>query len=96
MSFKVKPSLSLYFEILIDDVNFHQKNAFYLNRYAYLLGARFISFPFKSSLLIENSNVLNQVYQSYNPSHVFAHMGYRLVIILEMTLLIIECITHKF
>jgi len=77
MSFKVKPSLNLYFEILIDDVNFHQKNAFYLNRYAYLLGVKFISFPFKSSLLlIENSNVLNQVYQSYDPSHVFTHMGY--------------------
>ena len=77
MSFKVKPSLNVYFEILIDDVNFHQKNAFYLNRYAYLLGVKFISFPFKSSLLlIENSNVLNQVYQSYDPSHVFTHMGY--------------------
>ena len=41
------------------------------------MGVRFISFPFKSSLLlIENSNVLNQVYQSYDPSHVFTHMGY--------------------
>ena len=28
MSFKVKPSLNVYFEILIDDVNFHQKMHF--------------------------------------------------------------------
>ena len=35
---KPDPSLKIYGELLIDDINFHQKNAFYLNRYAYLLG----------------------------------------------------------
>ena len=77
MNFKINTLLNLYFEILVDDINFHQKNAFYLNRYAYLVGFKFMSFPFKTSLLwVESSNVLNQVYQSYDPSHIFTHMGY--------------------
>ena len=77
MNFKINSLLNFYFEILIDDINFHQSNAFYLNKYAYLAGFKFISFPFNSSLFwIESSNVLNQVYQSYAPSHVFTHMSY--------------------
>ena len=77
MNFKINPLLNLYCEILVDDINFHQKNAFYLNKYAYLVGFKFISFPFKTSLFwIEGSNVLNQVYQSYDPSHTYTHRGY--------------------
>ena len=77
MNFKVNSLINFYFEILIDDINFHQSNAFYLNRYAYLVGLKFLSYPFNSSLLwVESSNVLNQVYQSYDPSHTFTHIGY--------------------
>ena len=77
MNFEVNSLLNFYFEILIDDINFHQSNAFYLNRYAYLIGLKFLSYPFNSSLLwVESSNVLNQVYQSYDPSHTFTHIGY--------------------
>ena len=75
--YKFSPSMNLYVELLIDDINFHQKNAFYLNRYAYNIGIEKIGFPFNSSILwIESSNVLNQVYQSYHPSHTFIHRGY--------------------
>ena len=75
--FRFKKSFRIYSEILLDDINFHNKDAYYLNRYAYLFGFQKTSFPFSSSnLWIEHSNVLNQVYQSYHPSHIFTHMGY--------------------
>ena len=74
---RIKPSLKIYSEVLIDDINFHQSKAFYLNKYAYLFGIKKISFPFNSSIFwIESSNVLNQVYQSFHPSHVFTHRGF--------------------
>ena len=72
-----KSGLRIYGELLIDDINFHQKNAFYLNRYAFLFGLHKTSLPFlNSSFWFEISNVLNQVYQSYHPTHIFNHMGY--------------------
>ena len=76
-SWTIKPSIRLYGEILIDDINFHQKNAFYLNKYAYSIGVQKTSFPFKTSnVWFEHSNVLNQVYQSFHPSHIYTHMEY--------------------
>lgn len=67
----------LYLELIIDDINFHRKNAFFLNRFAYLIGFNKVNFPFKSSkFYLEYSSVLNQVYQSFHPSHIFVHMNY--------------------
>ena len=69
--------LRLFGEVIIDDVNFHTKDAFYLNRYGYLIGLQKTQFPFKSSnFWIELSNVLNQVYQSFHPTHIYTHRGY--------------------
>ena len=69
--------LRLFGEVIIDDVNFHTKNAFYLNRYGYLIGLQKTQFPFKSSnFWFEYSNVLNQVYQSFHPTHIYIHRGY--------------------
>ena len=70
-------SLRLYGEILLDDINFHKSNSFFLNRYAYLFGIKKDSFPFNSSIFwIESSNVLNQVYQSFHPTHIYTHRGF--------------------
>ena len=72
-----KPGLRLFGEIIIDDINFHTKNAFYLNRYGYLIGLQKTQFPFESSnFWFEYSNVLNQVYQSFHPTHVYTHRGF--------------------
>ena len=74
---KISSKLNFYGDILIDDINFHQNNAFYLNRYAYLLGIYQSSFLSDSSFIwLECSNVLNQVYQSYHPSHIFTHRNF--------------------
>ena len=76
-TFKLKKTIRLYGEILFDDINFHIKDSYYLNRYAYLIGFQKTSFPFLSSnIWIEHSNVLNQVYQSYHPSHIYTHRGF--------------------
>ena len=72
-----KKSIRLFGEILIDDINFHKKDAFYLNRFGYLLGFQKTGFPLKSSnIWIEYANVLNQVYQSYHPTHAYIHHGF--------------------
>ncbi len=72
-----KKKIRLYSELLIDDINFHNKNAFYLNKYALLIGIHKTSFPFNSSnIWIEHTNVLNQVYQTYHPTHIYTHRGY--------------------
>jgi len=69
--------LRLFGEVIIDDVNFHTKNAFYLNRYGYLIGLQKTQFPFKSSnFWFEYSNILNQVYQSFHPTHIYIHRGF--------------------
>ena len=76
-SFKFNSSSRLYGEVLIDDVNFHQKNAFFLNRYGYMLGFQKTSFPFSASnIWAEFSNILDQVYQSFHPSHIYTHNGF--------------------
>ena len=67
----------IYGELLFDDINFHNSNQYYLNRYAYLIGFHKTSFPFPSSnIWFEHSNVLNQVYQSYHPTHIYTHRGF--------------------
>ena len=72
-----QPGLRLFGEVIIDDVNFHTKDAFYLNRYGYLVGFQKTQFPFNSSnFWFEYSNVLNQVYQSFHPTHIYTHRGY--------------------
>ena len=72
-----QPGLRLFAEVIIDDVNFHTKDAFYLNRYGYLIGLQKTQFPFESSnFWLEYSNVLNQVYQSFHPTHIYSHRGY--------------------
>tara|TARA_Y100000590_G_scaffold469374_1_gene656615 strand:+ start:302 stop:1717 length:1416 start_codon:yes stop_codon:yes gene_type:complete len=72
-----KPGLRLFSEVIIDDINFHTKDAFYLNRYGYLIGLQKTQVPIKSSnFWIEFSNVLNQVYQSFHPTHIYVHKGY--------------------
>ena len=72
-----KPGLRLFSEVIIDDINFHTKDAFYLNRYGYLVGLQKTQFPFQSSnFWFEYSNVLNQVYQSFHPTHIYNHRGY--------------------
>ena len=77
LDFLLKKSNRFYGEILFDDINFHTKNAFYLNKYAYLIGFQKTSFPFSSSnIWIEHTNVLNQVYQSYHPTHIYTHRGH--------------------
>jgi len=69
--------LRIYGETIIDDINFHQDNAFYLNRFGFLIGLQKTGLPFKSSNLeIEYSNVLHQVYQSYHPTHIYTHRGF--------------------
>ena len=76
-SYTQKPTLRFYGEIIVDDINFHQKKAYYLNKYGYLFGFQKTSFPFSSSnIWFEFSNILNQVYQSYHPSHIYNHMNY--------------------
>lgn len=70
-------SLKLFGELIIDDVNFHHPNAFYLNRFGFLFGVQKTGAPFRTSnFFLEYSNVLNQVYQSYKPSHIYTHRGY--------------------
>ena len=77
VSLKLNEINRLYAEILIDDINFHNKNAFFLNRYAYLIGFHKIAFPFKSSnIWFEFSSVLNQVYQSFHLSHTYVHNNF--------------------
>ena len=77
MTWLPRKGLRFYGEAIIDDINFHQKDAFYLNRFGYLLGFQKTGFPLKSSnLWIEYSNVLNQVYQSYHPTHIYTHRGF--------------------
>ena len=72
-----KPGLRLFSEVIIDDINFHTKDAFYLNRYGYLIGLQKTQFPFKSSnFWFEYSNILNQVYQSFHPTHIYNHRGF--------------------
>ena len=72
-----KNGLRIYGETIIDDINFHQDDAFYLNRFGYLIGVQRTGFPFESSnLWIEYSNVLHQVYQSYHPTHIYTHRGF--------------------
>lgn len=67
----------LFGELLIDDINFNHPDAFYLNRFGFLVGFQRTGFPTKSSnFWLEYSNVLNQVYQSYQPSHIYTHRGY--------------------
>ena len=39
-SLLAQKSLRLYGEILLDDINFHKSNSFFLNRYAYLFGIK--------------------------------------------------------
>lgn len=69
--------LRVYGEFLIDDINFHKKDAFYLNRYGLLGGMQKTGFPLKSSnIWIEYSNVLHQVYQSYHPTHTYIHRNF--------------------
>ena len=76
-SFRFNSTSRLYGEVLIDDVNFHQKNAFFLNRYGYMLGFQKTSFPFSASnIWAEFSNILDQVYQSFHPSHIYTHNGF--------------------
>ncbi len=73
----LKPGLRLFGEVIIDDINFHNKDAFYLNRYGYLIGFQKTQVPFKSSnFWVEYSNVLNQVYQSFHPTHIYNHRGF--------------------
>lgn len=77
MTWFPNPSIRMFGEVLIDDINFHQKDAFYLNRFGFLLGFQKTGFPSQSSnLWIEYSNVLNQVYQSYHPTHIYTHRGF--------------------
>ena len=69
--------IRVYGETLIDDINFHKKDAFYLNKYGYLFGFQKTGFPMPSSnYRLEISNVQHQVYQSYHPTHSFIHRGY--------------------
>ena len=71
-----KSGLRIYGELLIDDINFHKENAFFLNKYAYLLGFQKTSFPLNSSnIWFEYSNVLNQVCQSFHLL-TFTHTGF--------------------
>ena len=77
LSWMPKKKIKLYGEILFDDINFHTKDAFFLNRYAYLVGLHKTSFPFETSnIWFEHSSVLNQVYQSYHPTHIFVHRNF--------------------
>ena len=72
-----KKKIRVYGELLFDDINFHNSGEYYLNKYAYLIGFHKTSFPFSSSnLWLEHSNVLNQVYQSYHPTHIYTHRGF--------------------
>lgn len=67
----------LFGEVLVDDVNFHNPGAFYLNRFGYLAGVQKTGFPLATSnLWMEYSNILNQVYQSYRPYHIYTHRKY--------------------
>ena len=69
--------LRLFGELLIDDINFHKKDAFYLNRYGYLLGYQQTGYPKESSNInLELSSIMHQVYQSYHPSHRYTHRGF--------------------
>lgn len=72
-----RPGLRIFGEFIIDDINFHQEDAFYLNRFGYLIGFQKTGYPFNSSnIWVEYSNVLNQVYQSYHPTHIYTHRGF--------------------
>ncbi len=76
-SWMPKSGLRIYGELLIDDINFHKENAFFLNKYAFLLGFQKTSFPLNSSnMWFEYSSVLNQVYQSFHPSHIYTHRSF--------------------
>ena len=67
----------VYGELLIDDINFHKKNAFYLNRYGYLIGFHKTGYPMKySNINFELTSIMHQVYQSYHITHAYTHRGF--------------------
>ena len=77
VKYKLKKNSSLHTEVLVDDINFHRKNADYLNRYGFLIGFNKVGFPFDlSNYWIEYSSVLSQVYQSFHPTHDYLHRNF--------------------